>query len=382
MKLAYISENKMYLCDNGKISEIPSERVNHYVETVRSINKSKEWKETGTGAHFMGTARYHGDDDASVGGVFVNGIAYNGKGLIYSMFLGGMGAVYCKDLNNPKASEEHIFTHMGINPMAISEKEGRIALSMNTESGLHISVCDMNGRFDEITDGDSAEESPSWSKTDGRIFCSTSGYARSSDGSFAAMSPRSVLALDIEAGTIDELYADEEYDFFCPQNDSDGNFYYIKQPYKIKEDKEPLWKDILLFPVRIIKALVGFLNAFSVIFGGESLRSGKKRNGNAKVKQKSEKELYFEGRILEAEKNEKENASKGEENPGIFPVSRVLVKNDGSETVIKRGVLDYRVLSDGSIVCSDGKHLLHIKDDKETVLAKAKLARSLCVIEE
>ena len=62
MKFVYLSENKIYLWNDGKVKEIQSERVAHYTDTVRSINKSKEWKETGTGANFIGTARMHGAD--------------------------------------------------------------------------------------------------------------------------------------------------------------------------------------------------------------------------------------------------------------------------------------------------------------------------------
>ena len=189
------------------------------------------------------------------------------------------------------------------------------------------------------------------------------------------------MAIDVKNNSIDELYADEKTDYLKPDNDANGNFYYIKQPYKKPKQNEPLWKDILLFPVRLVKAVIGFLNAFSVIFGGESLR-GKQNNNDVKSKQKSEKQLYFEGRLIEAEKNAKANAAKGEKNAGIFPGSRVLVKIDsnGNETVIKKGILDYTVLEDGSIICSNGRYILHLKDNEEIVLTKAKLAHSMCII--
>ena len=126
------------------------------------------------------------------------------------------------------------------------------------------------------------------------------------------------------------------------------------------------------------------LNAFSIFFGGESLRSGKQQNGDVKMKQKSDKELYFEDRLIEAEKNQKENAAAGDKNPGIIPRSRVLVKvsPDGSETVIKKGVLDYKVLSDSSIICSNGSQLIHIVNGNENVIAKAKLAHCICEVKE
>lgn len=55
MKLMYISDNKMYIYDEGKVKELPSQRAAKYASTVREINRSKEWKQTGRGAMFMGT---------------------------------------------------------------------------------------------------------------------------------------------------------------------------------------------------------------------------------------------------------------------------------------------------------------------------------------
>lgn len=374
MKIIYISDNKIYKCTDGKITELSSERAQHYKSTVSEIRRNKEWKHSGTGAQFMGTAAPSGNESIFVS---INGIADDGTGLVYSIQLGEMGGIYRKNPDKPEAAEEHIFTGMNRDIGSISIKNGKIAACSNG----HLSIFDMKGNFEDITDGDSIESQPCWSADDDRIFCSTAGIARNQYGAPAAYSPRSIMAVDLNAGSMEELFADEKYDFLRPSNDSSGNFYYIRQPYKVPEEKNPLWKDVLLFPVRIIKALLGFLNAFSVLFGGESLRSGRKQ-GDVKTKEKSDRELFFEGRLLEAEKNEKENTAKGEKNPGIFPLSRVLVRiaPDGTETVLKRGVMDYAVLPDGSIICSNGRSLLHITDSGEELIAKAKMAQNICFL--
>ncbi|MGN0574530.1 MAG: hypothetical protein ACI4J2_00740 [Ruminococcus sp.] len=374
MKIIYISDNKIYKCTDGKITELFSERAQHYKSAVSEIRRNKEWKHSGTGAQFMGTAAPSGNEAVFVS---INGIADDGTGLVYSIQLGEMGGIYRKNPDKPEAAEEHIFTGMNRDIGSISIKNGKIAACSNG----HLSIFDMKGNFEDITDGDSIESQPCWSAEDDRIFCSTAGIARNHYGAPAAYSPRSIMAVDLNAGSMEELYADEKYDFLRPSNDSSGNFYYIRQPYKVPEEKNPLWKDVLLFPARIIKALMGFLNAFSVLFGGESLRSGRKQ-GDVKTKDKSDRELFFEGRLLEAEKNEKENTAKGEKNPGIFPLSRVLVRiaPDGTETFLKRGVMDYAVLPDGSIVCSNGRSLLHITDSGEELIAKVKMAQNICVL--
>ena len=375
MKLLYISENKIYFCDNGKVKELKSERVEKYTDAVKEINRNKEWKSSGTGAAFLGNINYSSENENVP--TSIKGVASFGDELIYALYLGGMGGIYRKSIENPEASEEHILTQMNTKIDEISYKNDKLAVVMNG----HIAVVDMKGNYNEITDGDTDEANPFWSETDERIFCSTAGYARAENGIVAAVSPRSIMAIDMKNNTMDELYSDEKTDYLKPSNDKDGNFYYITQPYKVVKENEPLWKDILLFPVRLIKAIGGFLNAFSVIFGGESLR-GNKQKGDVKMKQKSEKELYFEGRLIEAEKNERENAAKGEKNAGILPFNRVLVSVDssGNEKILKRGVLDYVVLDDGSFICSNGRYILHIKDGEESVIAKAKLAHSLCVL--
>ena len=377
MRIAYISDNKMYLYSGGKVTELLSERVAHYNETVRTINHNKEWKYSGTGAKFTGAVHEFNPDNNT--NCRINGLAWDGDGLVYSMVLGGMGGLYRKNPDKPEAAEEHILTSMGTDMGSISYKNKKLAVVMDG----HIAVSDMNGSYDELTDGDSVESCPSWSETENKILCTTKGIARSETGAASEFSPGGIIALNLSSNTIEELYSDEKSDCIAPQSDGEGNIFCVKQPYKVVQKKTPLWKDILLFPVRIIKAIIGFLNAFSVIFGGEPLRDGKKR-GDVKSKQKSDRDLYFEGRLIEAEKNEKENAAKGEKNPGIFPLNRMLVKisENGEETIIKRGVQDYILCSDGSVVVSNGRSIIHIGSNGEEDLAKAKLAHCLCEIPE
>lgn len=377
MKIAYISENKMFLCENGAVRELPSERVAQYSETIRTINRNKEWKHSGTGAIFTGSLEIHSDREAE--NYVINGLAWDGRGLIYSMRLGGLGAIYRKDLDRPEAAEEHIFTGMNEKIGRISCRGNRLAAELNG----HIAVYDLDGGYSELTDGDSVESFIDWEENENVLLCSSKGIARTENGQAAEFSPASILALNLSLNSIDEIYSNEKFDCISPKKDSRGNLYFIKQPYRAQLQKTPLWKDILLFPVRIIKAIGGFLNAFSVIFGGEPLREGKNK-GNVKSKQKSDRDLYFEGRLLEAERNERENAAKGDKNPGIFPVSRELVKisPNGGETVLKRGVQDYLLTDEGEIVCSNGREIIHIRNGSEEVLAKAKLAHSLCMIPE
>lgn len=375
MRIAYISENKMYICEGGAVRELPSERVAHYNETVRTINHNKEWKYTGTGAKFTGAVRNFSDTEASDHSI--NGLAWDGRGIVYSMILGDMGAIYRKNPDKPEAAEEHIYTSMNSRIGRISLNGSQLAAELNG----HIAIYDPDRGCNELTEGDSVEITPGWSADGRELLCTSKGIAVSDRG--IVYSPGDVLSIDLSAGTMNQIYTDKKADCIAPQRDKEGNLWFIRQPYKVSVKKTPLWKDILLFPIRIIKAIGGFLNAFSVIFGGEPLRDGGKKS-DVKSKQKSEKELFFEGRLIEAEKNQRDNAAKGDKNPGIFPSSRELVKKspDGEETVVRRGVQDYLLLESGELVISNGKAVIHIGKDGEAVLAKAVLAHSLCGIPE
>jgi len=140
--------------------------------------------------------------------------------------------------------------------------------------------------------------------------------------------------------------------------------------------------DILLFPVRIVRAIVGLLNYFSIIFGGESLRSGKS-DSDVKTKQQSEKDLFFDGNVINSQQMLKKNQRRGEKFPGIIPHSWELIRMDknGNQSCIKKGVMDYAIYSSGDIVYSNGNAIIHLPvDGSEQLIEKCRMANNLVEI--
>ncbi|MFR4024045.1 MAG: hypothetical protein ACLTZI_14495 [[Eubacterium] siraeum] len=70
----------------------------------------------------------------------------------------------------------------------------------------------------------------------------------------AEKSPCTICLFDTRSGTIDEFIAEEGFDCIKPQDDADGNIYYIRRKYVPTKQKSNLAMDILMFPVRIIKS--------------------------------------------------------------------------------------------------------------------------------
>lgn len=392
MTVLYTSENKIFSYDESdkSLTEIPCGRITKYRETIRGIQQRKEWKTTGTGANFMGMASAD-MIDADELPVQISGLGVHGDELVYGVNLEDVGSLYHRSFDPSddceglvRASNEFVFGSFDI-------KDGKLAVSMGpSRSFLHISVMDMNGRYDEYTDGDTIEENPCWAAKKNGIYFSAAGYARNQNGVISATSPRSVAYLDLDKKSMSEIVSDENYDYLHVRQDTNGDLYYIRQPYGGEKPQGGItFKDVILFPYRLIKGLFGCLNFFTTIFGGESLKSGGASNG-AKFKQRSEKDMIIEGNVINAEKLDKINEANGDKHGGIMPQSRVLIKrtyanggdSDGSEDIVKKGVLDYVLDGSGNVIVSNGRHLLRIdRDGNESHIAKARLAVNLAVME-
>ena len=178
-----------------------------------------------------------------------------------------------------------------------------------------------------------------------------------------------------------ELLTDEKYDYISLKDDIHGNLYYIRQPYNtVTEKSDYSVKDIFLFPFRILKAFGGWLNFMSVIWGGESL-NGKDPSSmlNERTKNRSQRDIVIDGNIIKAEKLAKKNDNDEE---GFMPSERVLIKReaDGEETTVVKGVLDYTLADDGTLIYSDGRYINILAADGSRNRIKAYLARNLTTI--
>ncbi len=382
MTIIYSAENKIFSYDENEklLTEIPCGKITKYRDTIRSIQQKKEWKTSGSGAAFMGMNAEMLDADLLP--VQITGLGIYGDEVIYGVNLEGVGSIYHRSFDPSddseglvRASNEFVFG-------AFDCKDDKLAVSMGANQGsLHIGVMDIKGRYDEYTDGDTIEEHPSWAAKKNGIYFSTAGYARNQSGAIAATSPRAIGYLNLDNSSLTEIVGDERYDYLHPREDKNGTLYYIRQPYGGEKPSGGItFKDVLLFPVRIIKGIFGFLNFFTTIFGGESLKSGGAVNG-AKSKFRSEKDMIIEGNVINAEKLDKINEASGDKLSGIMPLSRVLIKRlaDGSEEIIKKGVLDYTICGTDVIV-SNGRHILKLSPDgTETHVTKARLAMNITI---
>ena len=123
-----------------------------------------------------------------------------------------------------------------------------------------------------------------------------------------------------------------------------------------------------MLPVRLFEALFGFLNVFSAKYSGKTL-------SRSDVRHRDEKQLFIDGNLINAERELKANAKRGEKHPGIIPRSWELRRRmpNGEDVLVRTGVLAYKVDEEsGDILFSNGSSIIKLdKDGKEEKLLSA-----------
>ena len=374
MKIFCISEGSIYRIDSGKPVQVTCGRIRGYLNAVNEMKKRDEWKTTGKGAQFMQVQAKEYDTE----GEFLRSLSGDGKRLIYGTYIDGVGGLYFKD---PETDDEtYIAANLTADPGRVSCRNGKCCIEAGEGAyERHIGWIDTrNGSVDQITEGFTSESYPFISRKDpDTVYYTAMGYAQNSSGQVVEKSPCAIAAYSAATGELTDIVSDPEYDYIKPSDDEQGSLYYIRRKYEPTRRKSSAGKDILMFPVRIIRAIGGFLSLFSMRYGGEPLRSG--GSNPARSREADERELFVEGNLIRAKKlSDSDNSDEG-----IIPSEWTLIKRapDGTETVLAKGVMDYLLLDSGVILFSDGRFVKRISGGSPEKICRVDLANFLTVTE-
>lgn len=383
--LSFIADNKLYALLNGVVTPITCQAIENYKSNLESIKRRRDWKSSGTGAAFMGVEAYdnrHSLDNAYVSDV----VKFDQENAIYVARLDEGLSIATKSLVNPERAEglllrkENLIAH----DVCFDVKKQRLIFSAGQADSheRHLCVMAVEGKqLQFITEGDCQDANPTVNPQNlDEILYDSCGFAFNQHE--LLIGPKEINCLNMATGEVKTLFADENFDYFKPQLDSQHNLYFIKRPYRENnlESNVDNVKAVLSAPFKILKAIVGWLDFFTRRYSGESLKKTTGTNP-AKVKQKSEEELFIEGNLIRVQQNLANNKQAGDKFAGSIPRSWELIKAtpDGTMTVIKKGVMSY-CLADDKILLSNGKHVLSIdKDNQETLLLEQKMVRKISV---
>lgn len=363
-KLCFADGDKIGVFDGERTELFESEYILRYREYAEMRNKNDEWKFGGEGARFRGDyERYQMRREEKVY-ASVNGVQWKDGKVVYSFTVNGSSGVYCKDVCDKKAREEHIISSSDEEFLSLHRGGNTLAVTVGKRDGTScVGLLNMEtSELRTLTEGDSRDANPYFSPDTNLIYFDSAGVGRDGEGNFTGeFSPAAILTLDAVSLELKEVKQDKKFACVKPKIAQNGDLYYIKRPNKPKK-RGNLFLDILLFPFRILKAIFGFLQAFVMIFGHTSLNSAAEGGDNPTRGRKTDgRRLFLDGSYIETEKELKRNRKAKEKEAGFIPLTWKLVRfAGGQETVIKGGVCDFALCADGGIYCTNGRHIFYL----------------------
>ena len=351
--ILFSNGERMGMIREGEVSPLPSQRYQRYREARLEIRRQHQGKNSGTGALFMGYLSGLAEDQEPA--VRIGGMALLDGLLYYTAFLGGVGGLYTKDPLNPDAPEGVIVHRQGMNTAGLCWNGASFATTLLEGREQHLGFFTLpRGELTVVTQGETVEAGPSWSRDCQQVWFSSAGWGREAPGGEPVLGPRAICRLDANTMELTEVYAQPGRDCISPQEGEDGSLWFLRRPRREEQEGNTL-ADIAAAPGKVVRAMGGWLDLFTRRYAGESLRSG-----GGKAKQKPERDLIIEGNLINAQRALEENQSQGEAYPGIIPPSWELVRlAPGGENpeVVQKGVLAY-ALAPGGYVFSNGRHIL------------------------
>ncbi len=359
MKIVFADGDKICVAENGSRETYESEPILRYREYAASRRQTDEWKLGGEGAKFRGeTLSPRERIDA-----YINGVDWDGDDIVYCFTVNESSGVYRKPRDR-KAREEHIYSSNLDEILSVHVQGNKAAVTVRQDDLPHVGMLDLTSSdLVMLTAGDARDGN---ARADGNVILfDSAGVGRNAQGEFTGdYAPAAILSLDRETLSIEEIKSDKKYAYVRPQRQG-GALYCIRRPQKKKGSGVLL--DILLFPYRIVKALAGMLQCFSVSFGGESLTSG--GDNPARGRKQDGRKLFIDGNEIAVEKETKRNKKFKDREYGFVPASWKLVRiAQEKEEIVASGVCDFSVA--GNAVCyTDGRHVWLAEGGKPVKIA-------------
>ena len=369
--VAYLAEGKLYVLREGqeKAQLVESVFAQQIMDRVERSRQRNDWKADGLTWNLgrPGIGPMGMELPAEMRRIRFTGVTAGPAGKIYyAMDTDYVGGLFEYEL--AEGYERRLFHRNGfrISDLARHPKDGMLAFSLQRDDGTAcIAAIEAEGRgLRELTEGDSMDEAPSWALDEEKaVVFQSAGIGRNQAGVRIALSPYCIQKLDLAGGQWQTLLEDEAYDYLMPRMGVDGSLYCVRRPYQPHGPMVSPWQvalDIVLFPVRLARAIVHFLNVFSVFFSRKPLitSGGPPREGP------DARQLMLWGRLIDTQKALRQQGEVG----AIVPEDWELVRlgPDGVQKVLAHGVLAFDLGADGSLICTNGGSITRVDADGKT----------------
>jgi hypothetical protein len=372
ISVAYVSTGKLHLKYDGAAPRpVECKFANEVRERLLRVAQRNAWKTQGTGAQFMygrlmNSRLLWGQDAEDEGGIVMS-VRSLTRGpdrgqVLFALGGHGVNGLFSFD---PETLDERRVVHGAdhlYEDLALSRQHALVACTTPKRDGSS-SIAVMNPDatdYAELTEGDSLDFNPTWVPGERReLVFASSGIARDGEGAPQGFAPTVIHRLDVDSAQLDVVAEEKGADLIRPMMTLDGTLYYIRRPH-VANEKPSFWRanlDFLLFPVRLLFALMHFLNFFTTRYSGKQLTTA----GDTKQRGADVKQMMMWDNLIRAKEKAKEKESDPE---SLVPSSWHLVRQRGMKTeMLAKGVSCYDVTEDGSIVYTNGGAIYQLAPD-------------------
>lgn len=389
VQIAYTSQGKLYLWSPDRpVREIESEFGREVQVRSQRMQAQKAWK-TRSLMDMMMPPGMAAQLEAQTQEVLVN-IAITsacpiGDGqVLYALESDAVSGVFRFD---PEHNRENRLFHNAdykVSHLDVHGDRGEIACTKSYPNGtVNIATMPIAGsRPLDVTEGDSMDLAPRWRQGKHHVLVyQSAGLARDVEGYIRDRAPFTIAQLDFERQDVKTLAEDPKADLLGPQIDQQGWLYYIRRPYKEVRPKMTVWqtlKAIVMMPVRLIQAIYGFVDFFTRRYSGKPLMSAGEQKQDVPMQiMRAWGELVTPAMLRKGNKDLDETAE------SLVPDTWQLVRQaaQGEPEVLAKGVLNYDLAPDGTIVYTNGSAIFHIAPNGVSAkLCQGKLVESVVVI--
>jgi hypothetical protein len=302
--------------------------------------------------------------------------------LYYVLSVGGSTGLFRQQLDEQREVRLFHRSQLPCGGFVFNRHDRRIVLaSGNPDGTMHLEVYDEEGnRKGDITSGDCVDAAPSLVPGPAtELVYQSAGVARHPQhGHTVAVGHSTVNRLDYKSGELATLLEDERYDFVAPKVHPDGTLYAIRRPVDkpAAERAGSALKDTLLLPFRLAKAVFGYLNFFSMVYGKEPLRSA----GGPRTPELDQDlgKLWLHGRMIELSKVRNDPTYAG----NLVPRSWELVRKPPGRAlqIVLPHVASFDISADGAVVYTNGYDVMSWRDGERSRLDRHELIESVQMV--
>lgn len=353
LKLGFISKGKLFIRKEG--SDVQQVHSDHIQKTIDRMERSKQlhgWKEnTSLGTSFSGKQKHMGADQLDVR--FSSALLNSDNKLLYFLKDANFGGLFEHDFEEGKEKRLLHKQQLDLQGLSLDATGEQLLCSRHYASGIaNVALMAADGSATrELTAGDTVDTSPAWVSGENAVVYSSAGLARSQEGFVVAQGPAALQLLNLDSSEISPVLEDPRCDFLHPKVDSAGSLFFIRRPYEAKVYRSShLLKDILLFPFRLARAVLHYLNFFSLMYSRKPLTSASGPEVEADLK-----DIILQGRRIDAENAlRKEGTVRGV--PSLVPKTWELVckSRNGKERVLANNVASFDLTATDQVVYTNG----------------------------